>query len=195
MAIFRDFPCNNALLGFLQLTSRTRDDEIAPRFHGNNVKKYRWKMRILELFHPNFWRFLMWEFPKIGYPQIIHSKNRVFQYFHHPFWGENPYFWKHPCVCFVGLCFRWKIDWEELEIFLELLSWNPMDLRVVATFGRVVWPPGISEPRTSFFSSRKKGGVVKLVVPYYNWGWFVRSTGVNLIYLDHPIYQLVTIHS
>ena len=23
-------------------------------------------------------------------------KNRVFHYFHHPFWGKHPYFWKHP---------------------------------------------------------------------------------------------------
>ena len=22
--------------------------------------------------------------------------NRVFHYFHHPFWGFSPYFWKHP---------------------------------------------------------------------------------------------------
>ena len=27
-------------------------------------------------------------------PQIIHF-NRVFHYFHHPFWGGSPYFWKH----------------------------------------------------------------------------------------------------
>ena len=35
-------------------------------------------------------------------PQIIHF-NRVFQYFHHAFWGCPPYFWKHPymmCPCF-----------------------------------------------------------------------------------------------
>ena len=31
-----------------------------------------------------------------GTPQIIHF-NRVFHYFHHPFWGVyHPYFWKHP---------------------------------------------------------------------------------------------------
>ena len=36
-------------------------------------------------------------FPKIGVgPQIINS-NRVFHYFHHPFWGDyHPYSWKHP---------------------------------------------------------------------------------------------------
>ena len=34
------------------------------------------------------------------YPQIIHF-NRVFHYFHHPFWWVSPlfsYFWKHPYV-------------------------------------------------------------------------------------------------
>ena len=37
-------------------------------------------------------------FPKIGgfSPQIIHEKIRDFHYFHHPFWGFYPYFWKHP---------------------------------------------------------------------------------------------------
>ena len=41
----------------------------------------------------------IWMFPKIGgfYPQIIHVY-RVFHYFHHPFWGANPYFWKHPYI-------------------------------------------------------------------------------------------------
>ena len=24
--------------------------------------------------------------------------NRVFHYFHDPFWGFSPYFWKHPCI-------------------------------------------------------------------------------------------------
>ena len=33
-------------------------------------------------------------FRKWWYPQIIHF-NRVFHYFHHPFWGY-PYFWKQP---------------------------------------------------------------------------------------------------
>jgi len=39
-------------------------------------------------------------FPKIGGgnpPQIIPFVHRVFHYFHHPFWGKIPYFWKHPC--------------------------------------------------------------------------------------------------
>ena len=31
-------------------------------------------------------------------PQIIHGLLEVFHYFHHPFWGVSPYFWKHPCV-------------------------------------------------------------------------------------------------
>ncbi len=34
-------------------------------------------------------------FQKLGYPQIIHF-NRVFHYFHHPFWWFSPYFWNHP---------------------------------------------------------------------------------------------------
>ena len=39
----------------------------------------------------------IWVFPKIGvYPQNHPSKNKVFHYFHHPFWGKHPYSWKHP---------------------------------------------------------------------------------------------------
>ena len=38
-------------------------------------------------------------------PQVIHFK-RVFHYFHHPFWGFSPYFWKH-------LIERWKITSRE----------------------------------------------------------------------------------
>ena len=39
----------------------------------------------------------IWMFPKDwGYPQIIHF-NRVFHYFHHPFW-DIPIFWKHPIL-------------------------------------------------------------------------------------------------
>ena len=29
-------------------------------------------------------------------PQIIHILIGFFHYFHHPFWGKIPYFWKHP---------------------------------------------------------------------------------------------------
>jgi len=36
-------------------------------------------------------------FPKIGvFPPNHLLKNRVFHYFHHPFWGKIPYFWKYP---------------------------------------------------------------------------------------------------
>ena len=42
-------------------------------------------------------------------PQIIHY-NRSFHYFHHPFWGFSPHFWKHPVVSKkmrVDTLFRW----------------------------------------------------------------------------------------
>ena len=44
----------------------------------------------------------IWMFPKIvgENPPNHPLKNRVFHYFHHPFWGCSPYFWKHPyAVC------------------------------------------------------------------------------------------------
>ena len=38
-----------------------------------------------------------WVFPKIGvFPPKSSILLGVFHYFHHPFWGFSPYFWKHP---------------------------------------------------------------------------------------------------
>ena len=36
----------------------------------------------------------------LGSPRVPGSalRERRFHYFHHPFWGVSPYFWKHPCV-------------------------------------------------------------------------------------------------
>ena len=40
----------------------------------------------------------IWGFPKmVGFPPNHPSKNRVFHYFHHPFWG-TPNFWKDPYI-------------------------------------------------------------------------------------------------
>ena len=36
-----------------------------------------------------------------GTPKSSHF-NRVFHYFHHPFWGFSPYFWKHPYDLYVS---------------------------------------------------------------------------------------------
>ena len=50
--------------------------------------------------------FLLWVFPKIGYPQII-PFNKVFHYFHHPFWGLKPPIFGNPLILFFGMtsCF------------------------------------------------------------------------------------------
>ena len=52
---------------------------------------------------------LTWVFPKtvVFTPQIMNF-NRVFHYFHHPFWGFSPYFWKHPHVCLAFFLFPLK---------------------------------------------------------------------------------------
>ena len=49
----------------------------------------------------------------IGFSPKSSHFNRVFRYFHHPFWGCSPYFWKHPydnfhrsCVLVRCLCCR-----------------------------------------------------------------------------------------
>ena len=33
-----------------------------------------------------------------GTPKSSMKVHRVFHYFHHPFWGFSPYFWKHPYI-------------------------------------------------------------------------------------------------
>ena len=42
----------------------------------------------------------MWVFPKIMVPPNHPMFNRVFHYFHHPFWGENSLFLETP-MCFL----------------------------------------------------------------------------------------------
>ncbi len=53
-------------------------------------------------FHPFFLKmvtYTTWVFPKIGVGPPNHPfVHRVFHYFHHPFWGNPPYFWKHPLL-------------------------------------------------------------------------------------------------
>ena len=45
---------------------------------------------------PTLHLYVFWVFPKIGvFPPNHPLKNKVFHYFHHPFWGI-PIFWKHP---------------------------------------------------------------------------------------------------
>ena len=54
-------------------------------------------------------------------------KNRVFHYFHHPFWGvNNPYFWKHPsetgrtqkkkCNPAVPLCLELFVNRQDIGV-------------------------------------------------------------------------------
>ena len=43
------------------------------------------------------WEEVFWWYmaPRIGLPPNHPNFNRGFHYFHHPFWGFYPYFWKH----------------------------------------------------------------------------------------------------
>ena len=50
--------------------------------------------------------FTKWVFPKIMVPPNHPFLHRVFHHFHHPFWGKNHYFWKHPNCVFVGFHFN-----------------------------------------------------------------------------------------
>ena len=68
-----------------------------------------------------------WVFPKIGVPpQIIHF-NRVFPYFHHPFWGaESPYFWFNTQM-------RWYASEYHCDQLIACFLWT--DLRLASTQG------------------------------------------------------------
>ena len=68
---------------------------------------------------PGIWS--LWMFPKIGgeippnHPWI----NRVFHYFHHPFWGTHPYFWisTHIDMIFAAFVFCWiSFFWPSLNV-------------------------------------------------------------------------------
>jgi len=46
----------------------------------------------------------IWMFAKmVGFPPKSSHFNRVFHYFHHPFWGKTHYFWKHPYIPWATL--------------------------------------------------------------------------------------------
>ena len=53
-------------------------------------------------------------------------KNRVFHYFHHPFWGFSPYFWEHPYV-YVGFrfCGSSALHVESLCLDVSLIMTSP----------------------------------------------------------------------
>ena len=55
----------------------------------------------------------IWMFPKIVVPPNHPLKNRLFHYFHHPFWGKIHYFWKHP-YSVSKTPFKWKFASSEL---------------------------------------------------------------------------------
>ena len=62
----------------------------------------------------------IWVFPKIGVPPNHPFVDRVFHYFHHPFWGKHPYFWKHPSLFPQFLwwpprrCYRIRLCYDRL---------------------------------------------------------------------------------
>ena len=74
-----------------------------------------------------------------GTPQIIHF-NRVFHYFHHPFWGFPPYFWKHPYTlnnqfrCFFSISSLLNVSSKVLPCFTDPL---PNRCEVITTQSRI----------------------------------------------------------
>ena len=75
-----------------------------------------------------------------GTPKIIHF-NRVFHYFHHPFWGKAPYFRKHPYISTT----TWSGDltstpgWEPHQATLRFLRWGGS--YPIENIGRDGWAP------------------------------------------------------
>ena len=68
-------------------------------------------------------------------PQIIHF-NRVFYYFHPPFWGVSPYFWKHPLM--MHLFFSANRPWpqEMLKTIQEARRWGRSTWWLKVVWGR-----------------------------------------------------------
>ena len=71
-----------------------------------NVGKYtiHWASGIMIEIWLDLWlgtqRYLnIWVFPKLGIPPNHLNFNRVFHYFHHPFWGKHPYFLETSIWC------------------------------------------------------------------------------------------------
>ena len=63
----------------------------------------------------------IWMFPKIvGFPPKSSIFNRVFHYFHHPFFGY-PYFWKHPYKS--NLIIIPRQEWNSPKYVRPLAQW------------------------------------------------------------------------
>ena len=103
-------------------------------------------------------KLYIWVFPKIGVFTPNHDFNRVFHYFHHPFWGFSHYFWKHPyrwCIlhCILsgtrGIFQRgcWSENLSVTDIFHLSQSkclniWNQQmpTKNTLIQFSDIVWP-------------------------------------------------------
>ena len=71
-------------------------------------------------------------FPKIVVPPNHPWINRVFHYFHHPFWGYH-YFWKHP---HVYLYVSWVISAPQLVDIRLVQKVNDCQLGAPVHHGR-----------------------------------------------------------
>ena len=89
------------------------------RIHLRATKPKSWRVR------RGFCSFVgsIWMFSKIVIPPTHPLKNRVFHYFHHPFWRFSTYFRKHPYTQLVVFFSISKGSppffqvWKEIQIF------------------------------------------------------------------------------
>ena len=90
---------------------------------GNQTKS----IRLIKIVHS---QVMTWMFPKIVVPPNHPMFNRVFHYFHHPFWGKIPYFWKAPTSTSCCVCLK-NMSLETLSIAgvqAPLGFWDPAGL-------------------------------------------------------------------
>ena len=62
-------------------------------------------------------------FPKIVVPPNHPLKNRVFHYFHHPFWDVSPYFLETP-ICKNGLGIEFRCSKMRMKFYEILAAWQ-----------------------------------------------------------------------
>ena len=61
----------------------------------------------------------IWMFPKIvGFLPNHPINNRVFQYFHHPFRGENPYFWEKSIYIYIYIVAHLHFQGGRQQLFI-----------------------------------------------------------------------------
>ena len=158
-------------------------------------------------FCPGTWAHLRalkvsWEAVPPNHP----LKNRVFHFFHHPFWGPTPNLWKHPDLsdfiyfhAHVGLLLIWSSDYINNLLSSEeryFILWNWFTPAIPLLHHLTVCPGTGRRSVTAADTCGTLGGPGALLGAPLDgrkglakWGWY-RCTGVVQGLLQNGPYQL-----